>query len=257
MSDINNIYEELHSLNEDENQVKTDSVMLFMNTWGNYNVNGADADSINGGWLTPDEALEWSNKMNELGEEPFINDIDDYVGLPFEVNEYSHIPDVVANIKKYIELDEYDRKVVGAILEADPSYDFEDALNRKDKGDLVFYEDVNNDYALGEAEVLNCGSIVDAVGADKIEYYIDEDMMYETWESDLRDEYAKDLGVDIDDVDEDAFEEYAWEVVRENIRTAIADDNIDFLSDFFDYEAYGRDLSFDFTYTDYGAIYLY
>lgn len=257
MGDLNKIYEEIHNLKEDTDKLSTYNVLLFMNTWGNYNVNGADADSIKGGWLSPDEALEWYNKMNELGEEPFINDVDDGVGLPFEITEYSHVPDVVKNINKYLELDEYDRKIMGAILEVEPSYEFDDALKIMESGDFVFYEDVNNDYDLGEAEVLNCGSIVDAVGEDNVETYIDEDYIYESWESDLRDEFANDQGVDIDDIDEEAFEEYAWMVIRENIAVAIADNNMDFLTDYFDYEAYGRDLSFDFHYTEYGAIYLY
>lgn len=257
MKDITEIYNRLSSLQEDDENSANKEVMLFMNTWGNYNVNGADTDSINGGWKTPDDALTWYNEMSDKNEEPFINDVDDNVGLPFEINEYSNIPETVENINEYLELDEYDRKVIGAIMENDSSLSFDDAKKVFDNGDYVFYEDINNYYDLGYAEVESSGGVLDAVGTDRIENYIDENEIYDSWEADLRDEFATDNNVDIDDIDEDEFEEYAWEVIRENIANAIADNNSDFLSDWFDYEAFGRDLAFDFTFTKYGAIYVY
>lgn len=257
MKNITEVYNKLSNLQEDDENNTNQEVMLFMNTWGNYNINGADIDNINGGWKTPDEALNWYNEMNDKGEEPFINDIDDNVGLPFEVTEYSNVPEVVEEINKYLELDEYDRKVIGALMENDSSLSFDEANSIFKGGDYVFYEDVNNDYDLGYAEVESCGNIIDAVGEDRIENYINEDDIFESWEADLRDEFASDNDIDIDDIDDDEFEEYAYSVIRENIVTAIADNNMDFLSDWFDYEAYGRDLSFDFNYTSYGAIYVY
>ena len=254
MKNISEIYNELSYLNEADTQ---NDIMVYMNTWGNYNVNGGDASNINGGWLTPENALTWNKTMLDKGEEPFINDIDDNIGLPFEVNEYSNVEDTLNDIIKYCELDEYDRKVVGAIIENDTTLSFDEAMNIFNNGNYVFYEDVNNDYDLGYAEVEATGSVIDAVGEDKIDNYIDEDSIYDSWEADLREEFANDNDIDIDDIDETEFEEYAWDVIRENIANAIADNNSDFLTDWFDYEAFGRDLSFDFNYTSYGAIYVY
>lgn len=240
----------MNYLNENDSTNKSE-VLLYMNTWGNYNVNGADVENINGGWKTPDEALEWTDEMENKGEEPFINDIDDYASLPFEVNEYDNVQTVVNDIKAYLDLDEYDRKVIGAIIEADDcSYD--EALDIFESGDYIFYEDVNNEYDLGFKEVENCGGITSAV--TDVETYIDEDKIYDTWEDDLRREFAEYNETDIDNIDEEAFEDYARDTISESIRVAIIDNDEDFFDNWFDYQAFGRDLSFDYVFTKYGAI---
>ena len=254
MRDLTEIYNNLSCLNEDDTENTNSDVLVYMNTWGNYNVNGGDATDIGGGWLTPEKALEWTSEKLEQNEEPFINDVDDNIGLPFEINEYSNVEGTLNDIISYCDLDETGRNTIGAILEADSSLSFEEAKDKYDDGDFIFYENVNNDEELGEAAVQACGTILDTVGIDKVSSYIDESRMYDTWENDLRSEYAESLGIDEDEIDEESFEEYANETISESIETAVADRDESFFDNWFDYDAYGRDLSFDYTYTKYGAI---
>ena len=76
-----------------------DEPKLYMNTWKNYNINGADTDSITGGWMNIEQAKEFLEVHNE--EEPFINDTDN---VPLEVDEYSKVTvKKVANGKIIIE----------------------------------------------------------------------------------------------------------------------------------------------------------
>ena len=61
------------------NESDFDDIRIYMNTWANYNENGADLsqygiESIADGWLTVEEALEFAEKYAE--DEPFINDTD-------------------------------------------------------------------------------------------------------------------------------------------------------------------------------------
>lgn len=251
MRDTIDIYNEMKTLNEAE--TTSSDVMLYMNTWGNYNEYGADAEQIGGGWKTPDDALTWYNEMSNKGEEPFINDIDDSIGLPFEVTEYSNVPDIVEQINDYLELDEYDRQIISAIIESGYTSDYEEAKDVYDMGNFVFYPDVSNERDLAYAELDEIGG-VSALASDDLEMYVDEDAVYESWEDDVRREYMEDNNIDEDDIDESELEDYIWEVVRESIQTAIDSGDTNFLEQFFDYDYYGRDLSFDFTFTKYGAI---
>ena len=58
---------------------------------------------------------------------------------------------------------------------------------------------------------------------------------------------------------EEELEEYggAEEEADVMIDSYVSDGNEDFIEQYFDYDALGRDLSFDFTYTSDGAIELY
>ena len=62
-------------LTEDVNTT-SDDVMVYMNTWKNYNEYGADLEmyGIKDGWMTPEQGLEFCKKYAE--DEPFINDVD-------------------------------------------------------------------------------------------------------------------------------------------------------------------------------------
>lgn len=245
-----NVNESYNKLTEaDDNTVE-----VFMNTWDNYNRYGADVDEINGGWYTPTEALEWTQDMIKEGEEPFINDVDDNIDIPFEITEYDDVISTLNDIIQYCNLNEYDRKVIGAIIESGKVSTYAEAVKVFNNGNFVFYSNVNNDYDLGQADILENGGIFATLDADTILSYIDEDEMLDSWDYDLRTKYANEYGVDIDDIDDEDFEEFAQNVIDEEIATAIADENEDYISEFFDYESYGRNLSYDFTYTSYGAI---
>ena len=120
------------------------------------------------------------------------------------------------------------------------------------------------------------GSIKDTVG-DDITSYIDEDQMKRDYEWDAREilrqrvyddtEYDQEIadandcevGEVTDDMKdeyiEDSVDDFTQEMVNDDINLAIEGD-LD-LSDYFDYESFGRDLSFDGTFTKNGWIRLY
>ena len=74
---------------------------VYMNTWGNYNENGADVDKIDGGWKTPQEALDWCKEHSN--EECFINDYQTNLGVDLDINEYSN---TIETLEALIELEE-------------------------------------------------------------------------------------------------------------------------------------------------------
>lgn len=259
--ELEQLHEEMFNLNEDN--APAEDVMLYMNTWKNYHENGADAEQIGGGWKSLDDALAFWEKQNELGEEPFINDFDDNVDLPFEIGENAYLPDLVEKIQDFIDLDDSDKTALRAIMEAD-SYDYDDAKDILDSGDFVFYEDVKDNYTLAENEIWNTGSFEDAVGSDKLSYYVDEDSLRDSWYDDVRDYYVETMQDDDpdfseDDIMEDEFDNYLDAYIQDYIDMACQEPQAykSFWEEFFDYESYGKDLAYDFTFTEQGAIYIY
>lgn len=248
------------------NESSFDDIRIYMNTWANYNENGADLskygiESLADGWLTVDEALEFAEKYAE--DEPFINDTD---GVPFAVSEYDNAVDVLEGLKELQESN-VDEDVVEAIMEAKP-LSIQEAVKIAEDGDYYFYPGVDNDTDLAYAVIDEIGSLGDALG-DRVTTYIDEDAMRRDYEYDVRNMMYDDAkyyvaekeGIDEDDVTDEQIEEwiddnedrFLDEIIEEEISAAESGD-ID-LSNYFDYEAFGRDLRFDgYTYTDKGAI---
>ena len=263
----------LKKIVEDNNSNKEPKV--YMNTWKNYNENGADLsqygiNSISSGWMTIDEAREFAEKYSE--DEPFINDLDN---IPFDlgINEYSNVESSLDMIEKVCNLSEDEQEVLEAIMEAS-SDDIEEALDILDSGDYLYLEGVSDEYELGQEYVdMVGGSVKDAVG-DDITSYIDEDQMKRDYEWDAREilrqrvyddnEYDQEISdandceiVDVtddmrDEYIEDNLDDFIQEMVNDDINLAEAGD-LD-LSDYFDYEAFGRELSFDGTFTKNGWI---
>ena len=117
---------------------KTALISVFLNTWGNYNENGADG----GFWVNlPCDLGETLEKLaKSTGEEVdemevFINDYEtDIDGL--EIGEYTDLEALNETAEELEALDEYDIKKLEAILEADGG-SLEDALEKMD--DYIFY----------------------------------------------------------------------------------------------------------------------
>ena len=117
---------------------KTTLISVFLNTWGNYNENGADG----GFWVNLpcdlEETLErlaasTGEKVDEM--EVFINDYEtDINGL--EISENSNISELNDLAEQLEALDEYDLEKLEAILEADGG-SLENALENMD--DYTFY----------------------------------------------------------------------------------------------------------------------
>lgn len=94
-------------------------IAVFLNTWRNYNENGADG----GFWIelpcNLDEALEQLAKSTneEVDEmEVFINDTD-IEGINLEIDENDNLEELNEIIEELQNLDEYDLEKVEAIIE--------------------------------------------------------------------------------------------------------------------------------------------
>ena len=122
--------------------MKTALISVFLNTWANYNENGADG----GFWVELpcdlDEALEQlaSSTGEEVDEmEVFINDFEtDIKGL--EISENTNISDLNDLAERLEALDKYDLEKLEAILEADGG-SLENALDNID--DYTYYANMS------------------------------------------------------------------------------------------------------------------
>ena len=121
---------------------KTALIAVFLNTWANYNENGADG----GFWVNLpcdlDETLEKLAKSTgeEVDEmEVFINDYEtDIDGL--EIGEYTDLEALNETAEQLEALDEYDLEKLEAILEADGG-SLENALDNMD--DYTYYANMS------------------------------------------------------------------------------------------------------------------
>lgn len=112
---------------------KTAMISVYLNTWGNYNENGADG----GFWV--DLPCNLSETLKQLAEstgerlkdmEVFVNDYDtDLNGV--EISEDSNLSELNELAEQLAELDESDIEKLGAILEADGGM-LENALKNLD-----------------------------------------------------------------------------------------------------------------------------
>lgn len=230
-NNIANLKKPMKLLKEDAAN-DADEPKLFMNTWGNYNINGADTDSIKGGWMNIEQAEEFIKAHNE--EEPFINDTDN---VPFEVDEYSNASQVIEQLKQIEEVDNKDAFL--AILE-DQNYNFELALDIYNSGDFIFFSDVDNDFDLGKAYV----DMVGFSGINNIENYVNR-------------EYVKQNLINNLDSEEDLSDDVIEAMVDEDIELARVDNDESFFENYFDYESLGRDLDYDgYAFTNTGAVYV-
>ena len=116
---------------------------LFVNTWGNYNENGADG----GQWITlPMEEDELEEVLENIAalmkdDDPewFINDyewtIDTELG---DVHEMDSIIEWNERCQEADDLEEYEAEEIAAAMEA-YGYTFAEAYERQQRGCFVFY----------------------------------------------------------------------------------------------------------------------
>ena len=116
---------------------------IYINTWGNYNENGADF----GEWITlPMDQDELDEKLEAVAEamgdndpEWFVNDYEwttDFV--PFEVHEMDNYNELNERCERLDNLDAYDCEALAAIMEATGS-DFDDCMDTLERGYYQFY----------------------------------------------------------------------------------------------------------------------
>ena len=116
---------------------------IFINTWGNYNENGADG----GEWITlpmdPDALEETlkriSDAMGDFDPEYCIHDYEWTTEIePREIGEMENIDELNEELQDLENLDEWDQKEIAAAMEAF-GYDFKEAYERQQRGCFTFY----------------------------------------------------------------------------------------------------------------------
>lgn len=116
---------------------------IFVNTWGNYNENGADG----GEWISlPMDADELEAKLVAIAEamgdedpEWAIHDFEWTSEVELgDVNEMDSIMEWNERCQEVDDLEEYELKEIAAAMEAF-SYKFPEAMERQQRGCFTFY----------------------------------------------------------------------------------------------------------------------
>ncbi len=143
---------------------------IFVNTWGNYNENGADG----GEWITlPMDADELEEKLQAIADAMHDDDpefcIHDYeftgeIELG-DVGEMDSITEWNERCNEAADLEEYELEEIAAAIEAF-GYTFQEAMERQQRGCFVFYagqdlEDVANELADELIACCGCKEIPD------------------------------------------------------------------------------------------------
>ena len=240
-----------------------DDIKLFMNTWANYNENGAESGITPTGWMSVDEARDYADEYADY--EPFINDTDN---VPFSVSEYDNIEDVCDKLEEYESLDEQEREILEGLLKYYDD-DFDEMLEVVKGGDYWFIPNVSSNADLAYAVIDELGGLEYAVSKDDIERYFDYEMLgrdldfdnyADAFNEEERNELYEDGKISDPDYvnagyyfcrDEDASDESIGEAYFDAVGGIGGISNPDY---YFDYDSYGRDLWYDFTDIGIGAI---
>lgn len=116
---------------------------IFINTWGNYNENGADG----GRWVTlPMDADELAATMDDIATamgdndpEFFINDYEYTTEIELDdIGEMDNIIELNERMQELESLDEYEIEEIAAAVEAF-GYTFGEAYDRQQRGYFIFY----------------------------------------------------------------------------------------------------------------------
>lgn len=222
-----------------------DEPLVYMNTWKNYNENGADLTMYGDidGWMTVEKAKEFAQKHQE--DEPFINDTDN---IPWEITEYDNVNTQLDYIEQYQNAD--DKNIILALI--DDQGDVESAFNTYESGEYSFFNDVSDETELGLAYYNSVGYS----GLSNIDSLIDMDKYKESFK-DIVEETVREDNPELESEDEDKFEEIVEktldDVAQEQLNVEISDGED--LSNYIDYTKLGNQLiDSGFTITDYGAI---
>lgn len=226
-------------------------ITLYMNTWKNYNENGADLEEMYGiadGWMTVEQAKEFAEKYD--ADEPFINDTNN---APWSIDEYDSVVDTINNLERYENAD--NKEALKAILEE--ISDVENAFEIYEGGEYTFFQGVDNDTDLAHAYIDMCGGFDSAVSKDDINKYIDEDAYRDSWKE-AAENTVREENPELEETDPDKYEEEVERIqsviANEQLEVDIIDGND--LSNYFDYEAFGSDLQINagYFYATTGAI---
>lgn len=153
---------------------------IYVNTWGNYNENGADG----GEWITlPCEDLNGAldkiaYEMGDIDPEFFINDYEWTTEMNIrEIGEMENIEELNEEISALADLDINQQEIFCAAVEH-WGYEYVDIASIDD---YVLYVDINSDYELGYYLVNDAG-VYDLGHMGTLANYID----YEAFGRDVR-----------------------------------------------------------------------
>ena len=122
---------------------------IFINTWGNYNENGADG----GEWITlPMEAGALketldriAENMGDLDPEFFVNDYEYTTDMDLrKIGEMENISDLNDEMRRLEDLSKWEQETYCAALEVWGS-----DVDPENLDDYNLYKDITNDYDLG------------------------------------------------------------------------------------------------------------
>ena len=152
----------------------------------------------------------------KAGFKSFISDQERYSIEKFR-QQIINILNVVNNFSE----EEFD--ALNLAIEDVGPWDFEETVESINRDDYIYFPDVESDYDLGETYVEYVGSIEEAVSEEDLTDYIDlQELAQDIFETNEEED------LDIDD---------CMDIAREEV----AEHPNDFL-DYFDYDAFGKDL---------------
>ena len=153
---------------------------IYVNTWGNYNENGADG----GEWITlPCEDLNGAldkiaYEMGDIDPEFFINDYEWTTEMNIrEIGEMENIEELNEEISALADLSMHEQEVFCAAVE----FWGYSSVSLFDIGDYILHTDINTDYDLGYHLIHEAG-IYDLESMGNLANYID----YEAFGRDVR-----------------------------------------------------------------------
>lgn len=120
---------------------------IYVNTWGNYNENGADG----GEWIAlPMDADELTETLDRIAQavgdsdpEWFVNDYEWTTEIELrEIGENENIEALNEWLKEFDILDEWDQKEIAAAMEA-WGYSFEEAVDKQQRGCFTLYANMD------------------------------------------------------------------------------------------------------------------
>lgn len=125
-----------------------ETTMIFLNTWGLYNMSyepkgeiGAQWGYVGYGWMTPQEAREFiESDPGRDGGEWFIADIDNYLGVKFSNLDYCDVMEIINTIELLEDMEDHELEEIIALMEYLNTDDIQEAIDNMDR--YSFYSDI-------------------------------------------------------------------------------------------------------------------
>lgn len=219
--------------------MKTNNNELYVNVWignlGKYN-----EGELVGEWFTLPVDMEEVSKvigLNEQYEEYQINDFDTNIkGL--EIHHYENIGTLNEFAEKLNKLDENEQLVLQAYIDQYGTSELFKEMDSIEFDEAIVYHEVNSMSDVAYSWIHeHIGSIKDAISKDRISYYIDTDAV------------KRDLEIDgyFSEMEEENGEEFE-ESEKDNMIDEMIEEGIITGENYFDYEAFGRDMNIEGTF---------